>query len=387
MKCQEIYLDNASTTQIAPQVVEKINSLYTNKIYGNASSIHKAGIKAAIEIEKARSLIASKLNASPEEIYFVSCGTEANNWVMKGLFEKVRSMHIKPHFIVSSTEHPSILAPSKWLKMQGCDISLVPVDEKGVVKLDSLQSEIRKETVLISVQHANNETGTLQPIEKIAQLAKNFSIPFHVDACQTFLKEPIDLINCPITFLTINAHKVHGPKGIAALYIKDEASLPSLLLGGEQEQGFRAGTYNLEGIVGFGATTQVIQTEGILKMRALKKYFWDKVQSEISNITLNGDINNSVCHILNISIFEIDGSHLLQELNREGIYVSTGSACKASVKTPSHVLLAMGKSIASANSSIRISFNQWQKEEELDLFLLKLKNIVAKLRQSNDSSK
>ncbi len=358
----KIYLDNAATTQIDKSVQKKLNSF---QLYGNASSIHSFGLDARKVLEQSREIIAKKINAQSKEIIFTSSGTESNNLAIFGSDGE--------NIITTRIEHPSIL---NSCINSGKKIKYVKVDKEGYVDIKHLLELIDKNTSLISIIHANNEIGTIQDIEKIGKICHENKILFHVDAVQSFCKLDINVNKNNIDLLSFSSHKIHGPKGVAGLYIRNGIKLKPLMSGGDQEQGLRPGTENVQGIFGFSlAVTLDQQKDQILK---LNKYLLNELL-KIPNTKLNGPLDRLYNNI-NISFIGCEAESLLMHLDHFGIAVSSGSACTSKKIEPSKVLTAIGKSRKEALSSIRFSLSKYNTKKELDYVISKVKYVVEKLR-------
>lgn len=373
-----IYLDNNATTQIDPRVIEAMTPFF-GQVYGNASSIHKFGIKASFGVEYARNLISSKINALPEEVYFTSGGTEANNWALKGVFisNRVKGNHI----IVSSIEHPSIMEVAFWLTKNNAEITYLPVNKMGFVDINDVNKAIKKNTILVSIMHCNNEVGTIEPIEEVAELCHKKNIIFHSDACQSFTKVDIDVRKHNINLLSLNAHKIHGPKGCGALYIKKGTMIEPFMHGGGQENGKRAGTYNTPAIVGFGKAVEISTENDNNHIRMLRDYFISEMQSRIDSVTIFGATGDyRICNNINFSISGVPGKKLFIELDKRNIHVSTGSACTSNELKPSHVITAMGFGEKEAHGSIRIGLSKWNTKEEIDIVIANICQIINEFR-------
>jgi cysteine desulfurase len=374
----EIYLDNAATSMIDPKVSEAMLLCQGMKAM-NASSAHKLGVVAATAIEKARAVIAREISADPREIIFTSGGTESNNLALKGtaFANKGRGNHI----IVSQIEHMSVMATAQWLETQGFQVTYLPVDREGFVSPKDVQKAIKRETILVSVIHANNEIGTIEPIEEIGAICRSKNIYFHSDACQSFTKTEIHVKSQNLDLVSLNAHKLHGPKGVGALYVRSSVKLEPLLHGGGQEGGVRSGTYNVEGIVGFGKAVEIGKEVDIKKMTELRDHFIQKIQSSIEKSDLNGPKVKRLCNNINLRFRSVNGQSLTRELSEKSIYVSAGSACLSTKVTPSHVLLAIGLEPERAQEAIRISLSRWTTLEEVDLAAQSLSDIIRRNRQ------
>jgi len=375
----EIYLDNTATTHYDTRVIETMVPFYS-ELYGNASSIHKAGKRPAEAIEQARQIIAGKIHCKPDEIYFTSGGTESNNWALKGVFysNKQKGNHI----ITTSIEHPSILETANWLGEHKAKITLIPVNNQGFVDVDDIRKAIRNDTVLISVMHANNEIGTIEPIGSIGTLCREKGILFHTDACQSFTKETIDTEEQYIDLMTLNAHKIHGPKGVGALYIRKGSRCEAFIHGGGQENNMRSGTYNTPDIAGFGKAAEIASEEDVQKMSLLRDFFISEVSSKLEGVFLNGPVGGKrLCNNINLRFSKVKGKSLFTELNKRNIIISAGSACSSTRLTPSHVLTALGLDEESAHEGVRISLSKWTNKEELDYVIHHIIDIVDDLRK------
>ncbi len=374
---QEIYFDNAATTRVDEKVIKEMLP-YFNKIYGNASSQHDVGLDAKTALEKSRSIIAKSINANTSEIIFTSGGTEANNLALKGLF--FSNYPEKNHIITTKIEHDSILNVCKWLEKQGAQITYLNVDKEGFIDLNELKNSITEKTFLISVIHANNEIGTIQNIDEIGKICKEKKILFHIDACQSYTKVPIDVKKQNIDLVTLNAHKIYGPKGVGALYLKEGIKITPLLHGGGHEKKLRSGTENVAEIVGFSKAVELANKNDIKKMEKLR----DKLITgllKIEKVTLNGAKGEKrLCNNVNVSFNNIEGEAIGGYLETEGIYTSTGSACMSNTLETSHVLKALGLKPLESNSSLRISISKYTTEKEVEYFLTKITKIVEKLR-------
>jgi len=373
----EIYLDNAATTRMDPRVAEAV--LAAGQLgLGNASSIHGPGVRAAARIELARAQLARKLGAAEEEIFFTASGTESNNWALIGACqaEGVRGNHL----IVSRIEHPSILAAARWLGARGFQVTEAAVDSEGRVDLDGLARSITDRTVLVSIMHANNEVGVLQDLAAIGRLCASRGCLFHTDACQSFTRSPIDARAMNLDLVSVNAHKIHGPKGVAALFVKRGTRIVPILHGGGQERGLRSGTYNTEGIIGFGLAAEIADETDNKRMTALRDRLIARALETIPGAVLNGPREDRLCNNANFSIEGVSSKKLLFALDKAKVYISVGSACSSGKKTPSHVLLAMGRDAEAAAESFRVSLSKWTTPAEIDGFLAALERSVQSER-------
>ncbi len=370
------YLDNAATTKPLQEVVDTIKEIQENN-YGNPSSLHAMGINADNLLSNARKLIADSIGANENQIIFTSGGTESNNLAIKG-----SALGKKGKIITTKIEHPSILNVFKSLN-NNQEVVYLDVNEQGFVDLNQLKKEVDENTLIVSIIHANNEIGTVQLIDDISEIIKqnNPKTLFHIDACQSFTKT--DLTIEGIDLMSINSHKIHGPKGVGALFVKDKKLLTQIQQGGHQEFDKRPGTENIPAIVGFAKAVEIAMNEkdkNIQFMKNLQKYFIDKVLNEIPNTKLNGP-KDRLCNNINITFSFIEGEALLMMLNEKNICVSTGSACSSKVLEASHVILALGKKHEDAHGTIRFSLSKFTTKKELDYTIKQLKEAVKILRK------
>ncbi len=376
-----IYLDNAATTRVSDGVLAAMLP-YFGDTYGNPSSIYEFSMQSKKALVAAREEIAAALNCEPSEIYFTSGGSEADNWALYGTAEALREKG--RHIITTKVEHHAVLHACEWLEMKGWRVSYIGVDENGIVKLDELKRAVSSETVLISVMAANNEIGTLQPVAQIGKFAKERGICFHTDAVQAFGHIPMDVRAMNIDMLSASGHKLNGPKGIGFLYVRQGTALPSMIRGGGQERGRRAGTENVPGIVGFG---QAVREAGAaMKERAeyecaLRDYFMDEVLRRIPYARVNGSRKDRLPNNVNFSFQFIEGESLLIMLDMQGICASSGSACTAGSLEPSHVLMSLGLPEEVVHGSIRFTLSRDTTKEEIDFVIDRMEEIVAKLRE------
>jgi len=377
---KRVYMDYAATTPVDPRVVKKMQPFY-NKKYGNTMSSHSFGRETHDAMEESRIIIAKSIGASSKEIYFTSSATEANNATLKGITFANRKKG--KHIIISSIEHDCVLNSSKWLQKQGVDITLLPVDKYGFVGLDELRDNIRKDTILVSIMHANNEIGTIEPIREIGKICRERGIYFHSDAAQSYCKVPINVKKDNVDVLTISSHKIYGPKGMGAMYIKKGVKIDPLLHGGGQEHGFRSSTSNTTGIVGFGEAARIAKRDmkkestkiGKLRDRLIKGVL------EIEDSHLNGHPKKRLYNNTNFWFSFIEGESLIMKLDAKGISAGTGSACSSTTLHPSHVLLAIGLKPEEAHGSLRLSLGRWTTKKEVDYVIKTLPKIVKKLRK------
>ena len=374
---KRIYLDHAATTPIAKEVMKAMQPFF-DKSFGNASSVHTLGREAREAIDDSREIIGKKLNAKNHTVIFTSGGTESNNFAIKGVAFANRKKG--KHIITSKIEHECVLNSCRWLEKQGFEVTYLPVDKEGFVNLNELEKAIRKDTILVSIIHANNEIGTIEPIEEIGKICSKHEVYFHTDACQSFTKVPINLKKQNIDLLTINAHKIYGPKGIGALVIRDGVKIDPLLHGGGHEFGFRSGTENVPGIIGFAKAVEIAKEKDVEHMRKLRDILI-KGALEIENSRLNGPRERRLCNNANFSFKYIEGESLVLYLDMKGIEASTGSACSSRSLEPSHVLLAIGLTPEDAHGSIRMSVGRENTKDEMKYTLEVLKESVEILRK------
>lgn len=378
---RKVYLDNAATTMVRPEVVETMNKYYT-ELYGNPSSIYEFGQKAKKALGSARETVAGIINADTDEIYFTGSGSEADNWAIKGVAEKYSSKG--KHIITSKIEHHAILHSCEYLEKNGFEVTYLEVDEYGMISLDDLKAAIKEETILITIMFANNEIGTIEPVKEIGAIAKENNIFFHTDAVQAFGHIPIDVDEMNIDMLSASAHKINGPKGVGMLYIKKGIRLENLIHGGAQERKMRAGTENVPGIMGFAKAVEIAgntMDESIKKMTVLRDRFMKLIPERIDNAKLNGHPVKRLPGNVNFSFEFIEGESLLLYLDMDGISGSSGSACTSGALDPSHVLMGIGLAHEIAHGSLRLSLSDFNTEEEVDYTVEKLVNVIDRLRQ------
>lgn len=375
-----IYLDNAATTRTAPEVVEAMLPYFTT-YYGNPSSIYSFAAESKKAVTRAREIIAASLGAKSNEIYFTAGGSESDNWALKAAAEAYESKG--KHIITSKIEHHAILHTCQALEKKGYEITYLDVDEYGMVSPEQVKEAIREDTILITIMFANNEIGTIQPIEEIGRIAHERGVLFHTDAVQAYGHVPIDVDTCNIDMFSASGHKVNGPKGIGFLYIRKGVKIRSFIHGGAQERSRRAGTENVAGIVGFGkaaelAVEQLKQREK--KETELRDYLIEKIEKEIPYCRLNGHRTQRLSNNVNISFRFIEGESMLIKLDFAGICASSGSACTSGSLDPSHVLLAIGLPHEIAHGSLRITVSSENTMEEMDYVADTLKTIIEELR-------
>ena len=377
---ENVYFDNSATTKIDEEVLKEMMP-YLIENYGNASSIYKLGRISKKAIEESREKIAKSINANPEDIYFTAGGSESDNTIIKGVayFNKTKGNHI----ITSKIEHPAVLETCKQLEQEGFEVTYINVNNNGIIDLEELKKSITENTILISIMFANNEIGTIQPIKEIGEIARKHKIVFHTDAVQAIGSVPIDVKELNIDSLSMSAHKFYGPKGIGALYVKNDIKFRKLIAGGHQEKDKRAGTENVAGIVGMGKAIE-IATNNIEKhneiIQRLRDYYILEIRENIPNIKINGDLEKRLPGNANISFESIKGDSLLFNLDLKGICASSGSACTSGSIDPSHVLKAINVPEKFLNNSLRISIGKYNTKEEVDYLIKNLTEIVNRLR-------
>ena len=375
-----IYLDNAATTKTRPEVVEAMLPYFT-EYYGNPSSVYEFATPSKKAIAEARETIAKSLGAKTNEIYFTAGGSESDNWAIKATAEAYESKG--KHIITSKIEHHAVLHTCEYLEKRGFEITYLDVDENGTVKLDELKKAIRPDTILISIMFANNEIGTIQPINEIGEIAKEHGIIFHTDAVQAYAHVPINVDEYHIDMLSVSGHKFNGPKGIGFLYIRTGLKLRSFIHGGSQERKRRGGTENVPGIVGMGKAVEIAMAnlaERTAYEVELRDYLIDRVLSEVPYVRLNGHRTNRLPNNANFAFQFIEGESLLIMLDMQGICGSSGSACTSGSLDPSHVLLAIGLPHEIAHGSLRLTLSEETTKEDIDFTVDEIKKIVEKLR-------
>ena len=376
-----IYLDNASTTRMQDDVVNKMINFYTDDFY-NPSSIYSSSQRIRTKVEECRALIATTLNAKNNEIFFTSCGSESDNWALKGIALAYASKG--KHIITSKIEHHAVLNSAKVLEKNGFEVTYLDVDENGIVDIEALEKNIRKDTILVSIMYANNEIGVIEPISQIGSICKKHNIIFHTDAVQAYAHVNIDVNKENIDLLSVSGHKFGGPKGIGFLYKRSNINIPSVIEGGSQEMNKRAGTENVAGIIGMSEAAKKAfeNIDNTTKYeKELRDYSINRILTEIPYCRLNGDKYSRLSNNINISFNFIEGESLLLLLNKYGICASTGSACTSNSLEPSHVLLAIGLPHEIAHGSLRLTLSSQTTKEEMDFVIDKLKDSVNILRQ------
>ena len=378
---KSIYLDYAATTPVDPRVVKAMLPYFT-KQFGNTMSLHSFGQEAKEALEESREAVANLMGAKPNEIIFTSSATESNNLVLKGvaLADKEKGNHL----IISQIEHPCIMESAKWLETQGFEITRLPVDKYGLIDPEEVKKAIKKNTILVSIIHASNEIGTIEPIEEIGKICREKRVYFHTDAAQSFGKVPIDVNKMNIDLLTASSHKMYGPKGAACLFVREGTKIEPLLHGGGHEAGLRSSTVNVGAIVGFAEACKICKKE--MKKEAQREIkLRDKlikgVLEKIPNSYLNGHPKKRLPNNANFSFSFVEGESLVIQLDLLGIAASTGSACATAKLEPSHVLLAIGLKPEQAHGSLRLTLGRWTKEGDINYLLKVLPEVIKKLRK------
>jgi cysteine desulfurase len=376
-----IYLDHASTTPADPDVVAAMLPWYTEG-FANPSTVYSLGLSAANAVQQSRESIAGIIGAGPEEIYFTSGGTESDNWAILGTVEA----HQKKgrHVVTSVIEHHAVLETIEFLEKRDFEVTWIPVDRAGLVDPEDVRRAIRPDTILVSIMHANNEIGTIQPIADIGSMTREAGVLFHVDAVQTAGKLPLDVTELGVDMLSMSAHKFYGPKGVGLMYLRKGARITPLFHGGGQEKGRRAGTHNVPGIVGMAKALELAvgrMAEDAAREAVLRDRLWKSLETEIEAIFLNGDPTRRLPGNLSVRLDGIEGESMILMLDMEGICVSSGSACTTGSLEPSHVLLALGIPAEQAHGSLRVTLGRGTRDEHIDKFTKVFPPIVARLRE------
>ncbi|MEA4921762.1 MAG: cysteine desulfurase NifS [Eubacteriaceae bacterium] len=377
---KEVYLDYSATTPVKKEVLDAMMPYFTEH-FGNPSSLYDIAADSKEAIAVSRQRLASLINADPKEVFFTSCGTEADNWSLFGVTDALREKG--NHVITTIIEHHAIIHSGNYMQKHGMDVTYLPVDKDGLVDPADLEAAITDKTVLISIMYVNNEVGTVEPIKKLAEIAHKHGITFHTDAVQALGNVNCDVKDLGVDLMSMSGHKIYGPKGIGALYIKKGTKISNYLHGGAQESKRRAGTENLPGIVGFGKAAQLAEEnfdEHVKRVSGLRDYFIKRVTSEISNTFVNGTMEHRHPGNANITFEYIEGEAILLLLNQKGIYVSTGSACSSASLVPSHVLAALGIPVEMIHGTIRFTIGDFTTKEDLDYTVDALKEVVERLR-------
>lgn len=377
-----IYVDNAATTRLSDRAFEAMLP-YLKENYGNASTLYKLGRDNHRVIEKCRKDVSKIIHAKPNEIYFTSGGTESDNWALKGVLYALKETG-KNHLITTCIEHPAVLNTAKALEKEGFEVTYLSVDHTGLIDLNELEKSIKENTALVSIMYANNEIGTIEPIEAIGSICKKHQVYFHTDAVQAMGTLEIDVESNHIDLLSVSAHKFYGPKGIGFLYVKKNVPFVNILEGGHQEKGHRPGTENVASIVGMvEALKEAYETlDDKVNHIALLRNKIEKALLEMDGVSFNGNREHRLPGTLNVSFDNVDGQSLLFELDLKGICASSGSACSSGNVDPSHVLLAIGVPYVKAHGSLRISLGKYNTLEEMDVLIQKIKEAVEYVRKS-----
>ncbi len=377
---RRVYLDNNATTLLAPEVFECMRP-YLASDYGNASSIHWFGQRVKAGIETAREQVAQLIGARPREIVFTSGGTEADNLAILGILGAIQGQ--KKHMITSSIEHHAVLNTGKAVEQQGVEVTYLRVGSEGIVSPDDVARAIRPETALISIMHANNEIGTIQPITEIARIAGESNIYFHTDAVQSAGKIPLDVGGLGVSLLSLSAHKIHGPQGVGALYVRKGTPLRPLLFGGHHERDRRAGTENVAGIVGFGKAAEIAANPlkgEVERMAQLRDYLESSILSNVPQVQINGDPKRRLPSTSNLEFSYVEGEGFVIAMDLKGVACSTGAACSSGSLEPSHVMSAIRKTADQARSSIRFSLSRFNTMEDIQYTLEILPSVIERLR-------
>ena len=378
---KQVYLDYAATTPVKEEVVREMLPYYT-EVYGNPSSLYSPGLEAKAGLDEARKRVADLIKADPKEIFFTSCGTEADNWVLEGVADSLKDKG--KHIITSRIEHHAILHTCEYLEKHGYEVTYLDVDGDGFVSPEALEKAIRDDTILVSIMMVNNEVGTIEPIRELAAVAKARGALFHTDAVQALGNIPIDVKDLGVDFLSMSAHKIYGPKGVGALYMRKGLRITNYMHGGAQESKRRAGTENVAGIVGFGKAAELAGQNlesHMADLRELRDYFWENIRTNITGVQLNGSAEKRHPGNLNVSFDYIEGEAILLMLDAGGISVSTGSACSSKSLVPSHVLDALGVPITKMNGTVRFTIGDFTTKEDIDYVADVLTKVVERLRE------
>ncbi|WP_028575500.1 cysteine desulfurase NifS [Desulfonatronovibrio hydrogenovorans] len=380
-----IYLDNNATTRTAPEVIQEMQPFF-GEYYGNPSSMHSFGGYVQQKIALARERVGAGLGCLPEEVVFTSGGTEADN---AAIFSAVQAQPDKKHLVTTRVEHPAVLSTMKYLEGKGYRITYLGVDQEGRLDMDEYIDSLQPETALVSVMYANNETGVIFPVPEMAAAARDRGILFHTDAVQAMGKISMSLNDLPVDYLVLSGHKIHGPKGVGALYVRKKSPFRPYIMGGHQERGRRAGTENTTGIIGLGKAMELAMTHlesGNKKMADLRDRLEQELLKSVPRSRVNGENVNRLPNTLNISFSYVEGEAILLLLDQDGICASSGSACTSGSLEPSHVLRAMGVPFTHVHGSIRFSLSRYTTDQEIDLVLDRLPRIIQRLRDMSPFS-
>lgn len=377
---RQVYLDNSATTPIKGDVLKEMLPFLTEH-FGNASSLYTPGLVARRALDEAREKVAALINAKVNEVYFTGCGSESDNWVLKGVASSLKNKG--NHIITTVTEHPAMLRTCEYLEKNGYEVTYLGIDDQGRLNPAELEAAIKDTTILVSIMMVNNEIGTIHPIKELAAIAKKHGVLFHTDAVQALGNVPIDVKDLGVDFLSMSAHKIYGPKGVGGLYIRRGAKLGTLIFGGGQESGKRAGTENVAGIVGFGKAAELALNsldEHIKHSTEIRNYLAEKLTAEIPDVIINGSMDNRHPGNLNVTFKYIEGESILIQLDACGICISTGSACSSKSLKPSHVLSALGVPVELIHGTVRFSVGDFTTKEDIDYTVECTKKVVAWLR-------
>ena len=377
---RQVYLDNSATTPIKGDVLKEMLPFLTEH-FGNASSLYTPGLVARRALDEAREKVAALINANANEVYFTGCGSESDNWVLKGVASSLKNKG--NHIITTVTEHPAMLRTCEYLEKNGYEVTYLGIDDQGRLNPAELEAAIKDTTILVSIMMVNNEIGTIHPIKELAAIAKKHGVLFHTDAVQALGNVPIDVKDLGVDFLSMSAHKIYGPKGVGGLYIRRGAKLGTLIFGGGQESGKRAGTENVAGIVGFGKAAELALNsldEHIKHSTEIRNYLAEKLTAEIPDVIINGSMDNRHPGNLNVTFKYIEGESILIQLDACGICISTGSACSSKSLKPSHVLSALGVPVELIHGTVRFSVGDFTTKEDIDYTVECTKKVVAWLR-------
>ena len=378
---REVYLDYSATTPVKEDVFKEMVPFFCER-YGNASSLYTPGLDAKRAIDNAREQLAALINANPQEVFFTGCGSESDNWVLLQVADALKNKG--NHIITTATEHHAILHTCEYLEKHGFEVTYLGVDEQGRLNPEDFEKAITEKTILASIMMVNNEIGTVHPIKELAAIAKNRGVLFHTDAVQALGNVPIDVKDMNVDFLSMSAHKIYGPKGVGALYIRKGVRIPNLLHGGAQEMGKRAGTENVPGIVGFGKAAELARVnfdQHVKHLTELRDYLAKRITEEIPDVFINGTMEERHPGNLNITFKYIEGESILLKLDMHHICVSTGSACSSKSLKPSHVLAALGVSDELIHGTVRFSIGDFTTREDIDYVMDALKQEVEWLRE------
>ena len=377
---REVYMDYSATTPVKKEVFDEMVPFFCER-YGNPSSLYTPGLDAKMAIDKAREQVAALINSDPKEIYFTGCGSESDNWVLHGVVEAYKNKG--NHIITTVEEHHAMLHTLDYLEKQGVKVTRIGIDSEGKLNLNELENAITDETILISVMLVNNEIGTIHPVKEIAEIAKKHGVLFHTDAVQGLGNVEIDVKDMGIDFLSMSAHKIYGPKGVGALYIRKGIRIPNFIHGGAQEMGKRAGTENVPGIVGFGKAAELAKVNfdhHVKHCSEMRDYLAERIKAEIPDVIINGTMESRHPGNLNVIFKYIEGESILLQMDARHVCVSTGSACSSKSLKPSHVLDALGVSDELIHGTVRFTTGDFTTKEDIDYVVEALKEVVSWLR-------